>query len=170
MTIVAACDPGPQQSGIVVWDGQKILAHEIADSPTVRQRIADWGRWAKPPLFVIERIECYGMPVGKDTFQTVYESGRFIECAERANVPCILMPRRDVKLHICGTPRAKDSNILTALVDRFADRSLYGKYGKGTSGNKGPFFGCKSHTFAALALAVTAHDAMTNKAERRAAA
>jgi hypothetical protein len=53
--------------------------------------------------------------------------------------------RNAVKLHICGTPRAKDPNIRQALID---------KYGApGTKKNPGPTYGVSSHLWSALAIA-----------------
>ncbi len=65
------------------------------------------------------------------------------------------MPRREVKLHLCGTARAKDNNIRAALLDRFGgSRSV----AVGTAKHPGPLYGIRSHEWAALALAVTFWD------------
>ena len=63
------------------------------------------------------------------------------------------MPRLEVKNHICHNGSAKDSNIIQALVDRFA----YGEpnRGKGVKASPGFFYGFKSDIWQAMALAVT---------------
>ena len=66
------------------------------------------------------------------------------------------MPRLKVKQHICHDSRAKDSNIIQALVDRFA----YGQRnrGKGIKKEPGFFYGFKADIWQAFALAVTFFD------------
>jgi hypothetical protein len=56
--------------------------------------------------------------------------------------------RQQVKLHLCGSPRAKDANIRQALLDKLGPQ--------GTKKAPGPTYGVKSHAWAALAVAVTA--------------
>ena len=58
--------------------------------------------------------------------------------------------RKDIKIHLCGTMKAKDANIRQALID---------KHGKvGTAKNKGPLYGISSHLWSALAVADYATD------------
>jgi hypothetical protein len=97
----------------------------------------------KGPI-AIEMIASYGMAVGADVFQTCVEIGRFVEVAgEHVS----LVFRRDVKMHLCGSARAKDANIRQALLDRLGP--------VGTKKAPGPLYGVKSHIWAALAVAVT---------------
>jgi hypothetical protein len=63
----------------------------------------------------------------------------------------VLLPRKDVKMHLCGTPRAKDGNIRQRLLDLLGPQ--------GTKKQPGPTYGVKSHAWAALAVAVTAANA-----------
>lgn len=95
-------------------------------------------------LLVIEMIACMGMAVGATVFDTVFWSGRFVQAAQ---LPFELVYRREEKLHICGNPRAKDTNIRQALLDKFGE--------KGTKKNPGPLYHFKADMFAALAVAVT---------------
>ena len=152
---VLAIDPGPDDSGYCMWNGRFLDGFGSLPNGELRDMLAI--RW--PDLVVIEKVASYGMAVGESTFETCVQTGRFIECCDRKNLPVIRMPRRDVKLHICGSMKAKDANIMTALVDRFGDRAKHGALGKGTKKDPGFFFGFKSHTWAAFALAVTCWDA-----------
>ena len=43
-------------------------------------------------------------------------AGRFAEAASR--VPVVMLPRRAVKLTLCGDSRAKDANIRQAFLDK----------------------------------------------------
>lgn len=92
-------------------------------------------------VIAIEMIASYGMPCGKEVFETCLWIGRFTEhCREPR-----LVYRRDIKMHHCGSARAKDANIRQALID---------KYGApGTKKNPGATYGLKSHLWAAFALA-----------------
>jgi hypothetical protein len=93
----------------------------------------------------IEMIASYGMAVGASTFETCVWIGRFIEVA-RVDVELIF--RKDIKLFLCGTMRAKDANIRQALIDKIGPQ--------GTKAQPGPTYGIKSHSWAALAVAVFA--------------
>jgi hypothetical protein len=99
----------------------------------------------------IEMIASYGMPVGREVFETCVWIGRFRQ-AWRDPEAVRLVYRKDVKLHLCGSPRAKDANIWQELKDRLG--------APGTKANPGPLYGVQSHARAALAVAVTVYDQM----------
>lgn len=105
---------------------------------------------------VIEMVASYGMPVGREVFDTCVQIGRFERLCEELNIPVELVFRLPVKLHHCHVASAKDSNIIQALVDRFA----YGlpNRGKGTKAEPGWFHGFKDDIWQAYALAVYAAD------------
>ena len=86
---------------------------------------------------VIEMIARYGMPVGKTVFDTCVWIGRFAECANKRAKEWQLLYRKDVKMNICGTTKAKDGNIIQALIDRFAPDT--GNRGKGYKKDPGWF-------------------------------
>lgn len=96
-------------------------------------------------LLAVEMIASYGMPVGREVFETCVYIGRLIE---RWDATYRLVYRKDVKLHLCGTPRAKDANIRQALIDKIGP--------SGCKKTPGPTYGVKSHAWAALAVATTA--------------
>jgi len=95
----------------------------------------------------IEMVASYGMAVGREVFETCVWIGRFQQ-AWHAPEAVRLIYRRDVKLHLCGSARAKDSNIRQAVID------LLGP--PGTKREPGPTYGVRSHAWSALAVAVTA--------------
>jgi hypothetical protein len=97
-------------------------------------------------------IASYGMAVGSSIFETCVWIGRFIEVAR---TPVRLCYRKDVKMHLCGSMRAKDGNIRQRLIDIFGPQ--------GTKKQPGKTYGIKSHTWAALAVAVYAAETKENK-------
>jgi hypothetical protein len=96
---------------------------------------------------VIEMIASYGLPVGKEIFGTCLWIGRFVQIACDRNVFPNLLYRSEVKLNLCRSLKAKDSNVIQALKDRFGD--------KGTIKNKGWFYGFSKDVWQAYAIAVT---------------
>ena len=65
---------------------------------------------------VIEMIASYGMPVGKEVFETCVWIGKFIEASGMKEH---YIYRKDEKMNLCHSMKAKDSNIRQALIDRF---------------------------------------------------
>jgi len=110
---------------------------------------------------VIEQIASYGMSVGKEVFDTAMWSGRFIEIFTRRGFTVEFLPRITVKMNLCKSPRAGDSNIIQALVDRFAPGQK--NHGKGTKKSPGWFYGFSADIWQAYALGVT-HIDMKNGA------
>lgn len=151
MNRVIAIDPGSEQSAYVMWDGKEIISSNILSNKGMLDFLL-WDIKQVCPL-VIEQVRSYGMPVGATIFDTVFWSGRFYQAwAGKAHQ----MPRMEVKQHICHNSRAKDSNIIQALIDRFA----YGQRnrGKGTKAAPGFFYGFKADMWQSMALAVTFWD------------
>jgi hypothetical protein len=150
---ILATDPGAEQSAFVVWDGEKIGEFGLKDNEHFLYSVVlAVGAPGNIPL-VIEQVRSYGMPVGATVFDTVFWSGRFCQAWHG---DFFQVPRLQVKQHLCHDSRAKDSNIIQALVDRFA----YGQKnrGKGTKGAPGFFYGFKADIWQAFALAITFWD------------
>lgn len=150
--MIIAIDPGTYESGWISYrpaqpTGQ-IYEMGISENSLLLSKIANHTK-SMPDSLAIEMIASYGMPVGKETFETCIWIGRFIQ-AWGGMQRCELHYRKDIKLHLCGTTKAKDANIRQALLDRFGGDNAHKK------GN--PLYGVKSHVWSALAVAVTAAD------------
>lgn len=158
-----AIDPGYEQSAWVLYDGSSVLEHAIEANEALCIRLTS-GWWRVDVTHaVLEQIESFGMAVGREVFETVFWTGRLFERAHyRARVE--RMPRRAVKVHLCHSSRAQDSNVRVALMDRFGgrDRAI------GKKQTPGPLYGIKSHEWSALAIAVTWWDQQTTTVERTA--
>ena len=141
MKTIFAIDSGPEHSAFVIYKGGEILDSGYVPNAEMRQILI--GR--EYDVCALEMIASYGMAVGKSVFETCVWIGRF---AEVARVDVELIFRKEIKLFLCGTMRAKDANVRQALLDLIGPQ--------GTKKTPGPTYGIKSHTWAALAVAVYA--------------
>ena len=176
---VLAIDPGNTDSGYALIDGDTCQPLEVGkiDNEQLLDALLDWCLGdldaitdvdERPPGSVdriaIEMVASYGMAVGKEVFETCVWIGRYAQLADvyATAVPCDLVYRRDVKLHHCGSVKAKDSNIAQALVDRFAPGQP--NRGKGTKAAPGWFHGFAADMWQAYALAVLVADRVNARA------
>lgn len=158
---ILGCDPGPVMSAwcVLSADG-KVLAHMKEMNEEFHARLKwvskyppfqlkdESGLWHTIGSVAIEKIEAMGMIVGASTFDTCHWAGRFHELC--SSLPVRLVTRREVKLHLCGSMRAKDPNVRAALIDKL-----------GPPGNKksqGATYGLAGDEWSALAIAVTARE------------
>jgi hypothetical protein len=147
--LTLAIDPGTDKSGWCTMLNGSVLDSGVAPNALLLDKIASFAGG-----IAIEMIASYGMAVGREVFETCVWIGRFMQ-ASRDPDAVRLVYRRDVKLHLCGTAKAKDPNIRQALLDMFP-RTGGGKTPQvGTKSQPGPLFGVASHAWAALAVAVT---------------
>jgi hypothetical protein len=143
---IIAIDPAPTKSGYVIWDCQeeRVLAFDILDNMKMLNLLIN-EKIDSMMTLAIEWIQSYGKPVGKEVFETCRWCGRF----EQAwwGDP-IYITREQVKMAICMTANAKDTNVRQALLDLIGPQ--------GTKKAPGPTYGIKKDEWAALALAITA--------------
>lgn len=138
-----AIDPGTTQSGWVVMRDGAVAASGVSDNGELLQALQS----SDADRLAIEMIASYGMAVGREVFETCVWIGRFTQ-AWREPESVRLVYRQQVKLHLCGSLRAKDANIRQALLDKLGPA--------GTKKAPGPTYGVRSHAWAALGVAVTA--------------
>lgn len=143
--MILAIDPGTTQSGWVFYDGRRAVDSGTSPNAAVLRLIADPA--FRVDTLAIERFEARGMPMGEDSIETVIWTGRFVQ-AWRLPDAVVLVKRREVKSHLCGSSKAKDPHVRQALLD------IVGPVGR--KADPGPCYGVSSHAWAALAVAVTA--------------
>jgi hypothetical protein len=148
--VVLAVDPGSEQSAFVLWDGRQVLEHQRVSNGFVLAYVVT-ERFAVRPTLVVEQVESFGMAVGAEVFDTVWWAGRFHQAWTLRGFRAERLPRSAVKLHLCGSRRAKDTNIRQALIDKFGGKER----AVGSSINPGPLYGVKADEWAALAVAIT---------------
>jgi len=153
---VLAIDPGNEYSA---WLRLEQFSHE---GKITSSKIIDFGKYPNEDMpsilrttyadhLAIEMVASYGMAVGKTIFDTVFWSGRFAEAWKYVQrKPFHLVYRKDVKMHLCNSMRAKDANIRQALIDRFGP--------PGTKKAPGGTYGISRDAWSALGIAVTFAD------------
>lgn len=142
---ILAIDPGTDKSGWCLLDSGIVKESGVMPNDELLRLVSGWSPYSKDTL-AIEMIASYGMAVGREVFETCVWVGRFQQAWREPN-NVRLVYRRDVKMHLCGTAKAKDANIRQALIDLIGTQ--------GTKKEPGPTFGVKSHAWAALGVAVT---------------
>lgn len=147
--MILAIDPGNEKSAYVLMDYDlKPIEFGIKDNGVMLNVVRN-----TPCIhMVIEMVASYGMAVGREVFETVFWIGRFWEQGYLNNdIVCIdRIYRKDVKMNLCQSMRAKDANVRQALIDRFGE--------VGTKKNPGWFYGFSKDIWSAYAVGVTYHD------------
>ena len=150
---VLAIDPGNEYSGFVILtDDYKILDHGKPKNEVLIASIRAGFFGTSVDAAAIEMIACYGMAVGREVFETCVWIGKFEEALRPITTNITHIFRRDEKLDLCDSTKAKDPNIRMALVNRFGN--------VGTKKNPGFFYGFSKDQWAAMAVGVTYLDTL----------
>lgn len=162
--LILALDPGPEKTGYALTDAGALIDSGVLDNAAMLEAVSTGlGLPALADVLAIEMIASYGMAVGREVFETCVWIGRFQQAwPEPAAVR--LIPRLAVKLHLCGSPRAKDPNVRQALIDLYPPTGGGAVRQIGTKGQPGPLYGVSSHAWPALGVAVTARAQMQQAA------
>jgi len=152
--MILAIDPGCTESAYVILDEnlkpiefKKVLNQHL-------EAIIVGALYNKDfKYFAIEMVASYGMAVGKEVFDTVFWIGRFWEIVShwsKGEVTKTMIYRKDEKINLCQSMKAKDGNIRQALIDRFGE--------VGVKKNPGWFYGVSKDVWSAIAVGVTYSD------------
>ena len=152
-----AIDPGNEKSGYCwIRDGKPLLFGIVTNAEMLKgidqffRTDPDRGK-----RVACECIASYGMPVGREVFETCMMIGRIIErCEDGWNARVQLVYRKDVKLHLCNSPRANDATIWQAILDRYGGK----EFAVGRKAQQGVLYGLTSHCRAALAVGLYSID------------
>ena len=147
--MILALDPGTTQSGWVRFDGRVHASGVMSNEVLLCELRQRWPMYPDLTGCAIEVFEARGMPIGKESIETMLWTGRFLEAWHGATGwEAHRVQRSAVQLHLCGSARAKDPNVRQALIDRLGV--------PGTKKAPGGTYGVTSHAWAALGVAVTA--------------
>ena len=149
--MILAVDPGTLKSAYVLYDekAKSITACGIENNIEMLMLLQ---RAGSEPMLVIEMVASYGMSVGASVFDTCVWTGRFIQAYRGKHRR---MFRRDVKLYLCNSAKAKDGNVRQALIDRFPATGGGKTPQVGTKSQPGPLYGVSKDIWSALGVAVT---------------
>ena len=141
--MILAIDPGTTESAYLAMDDWgKIQFFGKVDNLELASFIEKEGDYEE---LVIEEIQSFGMPIGREVLRTARWTGYFESTARDSNKPTIFVGRQEVKLYWCGSPRAKDPNVRQALIDHYGP--------PGTKKSPGVTYGIKKDIWSALAIA-----------------
>ena len=156
--MILGIDPANEYSAFVVVENDLSAVVDKGKIPNkeLQEKISNWKSENYPIDYVaIEGIQSFGMPVGQTTFETCYFIGRLLEQFESFYIEPTLIYRNEEKMLLCHSMKAKDSNIIQALIDLFAKDTP--NKGKGTKSNPGYFYGFKKDIWQAMAVAYVFH-------------
>lgn len=156
-TTILAIDPGNTYSGyaVIQMPDFKLLDFDKVENTELLNRIILWVD--RVDAVALEMVASYGMAVGKDVFETCVWIGRIWQallCYGQGNVNFIY--RKDEKLLLCGSLKAKDANIRQELINRYAKHDF--KNGKGVKANPDTFYGVSKDVWQAIAVGVTYYE------------
>jgi len=143
--IILGIDPGTTVSGWALYDAGKVIDTGISDNDNLLYGLPEM----PADIMAVEVFEARGMPIGSDSIETIIWTGRFIQAWPNE---WQRVKRSAIKLHLCGSSKAKDGNSRQALIDKLGQ--------PGTKKNPGNTYGVSSHGWAALAVAVYANEAI----------
>lgn len=141
--MILAIDPGNIESAYCLIDSKTYKPIEFGkiDNTLLLIKLKE----LEYDKLIIEMIASYGMAVGASVFDTCVWIGRFIQARKCPDFEYIY--RKEEKINLCNSMKAKDSNIRQALIDRFGD--------VGVKKNPGFFYGFKKDIWAAFAVGTT---------------
>lgn len=147
---VLSIDPGNKESGWCILHDYKPVAFGKTENEELLKELV----WSFP-LFdkaVIEMIRSYGMAVGETVFETCVWIGRFEQLLRSSGISTEYVYRKEYVTELCGSSKAKDSNVIQYLIDRFAKDTP--NRGKGTKKEPGWFYGVSKDVWQAIAIGV----------------
>lgn len=156
MPMIFAIDPGNTESGWAVIRMPDFVLCEFGKvkNEELLEMLEGYCRGNVIDIFAIEMVASYGMAVGKDVFETCVWIGRFVQTIHPKEYKYVY--RKEEKMCLCGSMKAKDSNIRQALIDRYAKHDF--KNGKGVKKNPDTFYGVSKDVWQAIAVGVTCHE------------
>lgn len=157
--MIVAIDPGPEESAWVLCDDEARRSEYVVDFKKASNEkvLGDLEAIEKSylkPTLVIEMIASYGMPVGKEVFETCCWIGRFQQhWKQLSGLEAFRTTRSEVKMELCErTQGVNDAVIRRRLIDLFGPGK---SKAIGKKKNPGPLYGVSGDVWAALAVAVS---------------
>lgn len=142
---ILAIDVGTTETGFCIIN--KETYKPIRFGKISNEDLLDIVRNEEYDTLIYEEFQSYGMPIGVSTITSITWNGRYMQIALDREKKVDYIYRKEEKMNLCGSMKAKDSNIRQALIDRFGE--------VGTKKSKGWFYGFKKDIWAAYAVGIT---------------
>lgn len=142
---ILAIDVGTTETGFCIIN--KETYKPIRFGKISNEDLLDIVRNEEYDTLIYEEFQSYGMPIGVSTITSITWNGRYMQIALDREKKVDYIYRKEEKMNLCGSMKAKDSNIRQALIDRFGE--------VGTKKAKGFFYGFKKDIWAAYAVGIT---------------
>ena len=154
---ILAIDVGTTESGYAVLKMPFELIEFGKVSNEELLKIVKSGLYDK---LIYEEFQSYGMPIGVSTIKSITWNGRYIQSALDVGREVFPVFRKEEKLLLCGSLKAKDSNIRQELINRYAKHDF--KSGKGVKAKPDTFYGVSKDVWQAIAVGVTYYEKTRN--------
>jgi len=154
--IVLGIDPGPTNSGAVIYDSEArevLWSHKSITTSAALDLISEVSARFGLDLVAIERMQSYGI-AGSSLLRTAEVGGMLHHCTSNLGLDVVWLYRREVLRGLDVTGKGnRDSLVRQRLIEvHGGDRAS----AVGTKAKPGPLYGVASHAWAALAVAVVA--------------
>jgi hypothetical protein len=151
---ILAIDPGNIESGyaLIEMPKFKLLDFGKVENKELLKKVSFLADGMVDAV-AIEMIASYGMAVGATVFDTCVWIGKFEHSLQLQGYKVNYIYRKDEKMTLCHSMKAKDSNIRQALIDRYAKHDF--RNGKGVKRNPDTFYGVSKDVWQAIAVGVT---------------
>ena len=154
---ILAIDPGNEFSAYTLYlDGVVLVADKVLNAELLLDIIPGLSY----DVVAIEMVACYGMPVGATIFETCVWIGRFKQTCFERDTKTYFVFRRQVKMHLCHSAKAKDSNVRQAIIDLYPAIGGGSTPQIGTKKKPGPLYGISADMWASLGVAITFDETM----------
>ena len=150
---ILAIDAGTTESGYAIMQFSKNDIQLIAFGKTSNAHLLQIVKSDSYDNMVYEQFQSFGMAVGESTIEAIIWNGRFLQAAIDNKKPVYRVYRKEEKLWLCHSLKARDTNIRQALIDRYA--KIDKKNGKGTKKEPDVFYGVTKDVWSAIAVGVT---------------
>lgn len=150
---ILAIDVGTTESGYAIMQFKENDIEFIFFGKITNEKLMQIVKSQDYDQLVYEQFQSFGMAVGESTIESILWNGRFIQAAIDRHIPVERVYRKEEKLCLCNSLKAKDSNIRQALIDRYAKTDK--KNGRGTKKAPDVFYGVSKDVWSAIAVGVT---------------
>ena len=117
---ILAIDVGTTESGYAIMRFDKDDIELLSFGKIANEALMQIIKNNDYDQLVYEQFQSFGMAVGESTIESILWNGRLIQAAIDRGIPVDRIYRKEEKLCLCNTLRAKDANIRQALIDRYA--------------------------------------------------